>query len=317
MKILIKAAALVCAVAFSVVSFIMLDKKLLTEGETKETAVILELWHVDTFEGGTGSRAQFLTDAAAAFLKKTGVYVSVIKHTEESVQAAFDSGNLPDMISFGNGVKGIAERSKPLKTRINGTFFTAGEHGGNAYFYPWAYGRYVLFTRGEGGKTVATKGKNNLSLFALRLAGASADATLPPADAYAAFVSGEYSTLVGTQRDVYRLSRKGVEFSCEPFGDFTDTVQFLAVFSEGERGEAAQSFAEFLISGEIQSRLGKIGLFSPTGQTVNYGVPQMQMLSASPPSKVLNGFFTGDEFSTLAAHDGENDFFEKFREYLS
>ena len=91
------------------------------EDKIDEGAVstVLVMWHVDTFEGGTGSRQDFLMKSAVEFEKQNnGVLVSVIKHTEESVHENFSRGILPDMISFGVGVYDVVNYAKPLKTRI-------------------------------------------------------------------------------------------------------------------------------------------------------------------------------------------------------
>ena len=87
MKLFLRIAAFALLVVFAAFSPRVLDKKLLPEKEEKAKSTVLVMWHVDTFEGGTGSRQDFLMKTAVAFEKENGgVYVSVVKHSEESVK---------------------------------------------------------------------------------------------------------------------------------------------------------------------------------------------------------------------------------------
>lgn len=319
MKIFLRALSMLALAAFLAVTPLVLNKKFIAEKAPKERDVVLVLWHLDTFEGGTGSRQEFLMRTAVQFEKEHGgVYVSVIKHTEESLEAAFKEGNVPDLVSFGIGTEGVAERAKPLKTHKNNAFFASASSGGQTYFYPYAYGRYVLFTsaaaKAEG--TVVSCGKNNLPLFAARSAGLEYDEVKDTLSAYADFAAGKFANMLGTQRDIYRLRARGAEFTCSPLGDITDLVQYIAVTADDpNRAALAGEFAEYLLSDGVQGRLGEIGLFSPTGAAVDYGAAEMNALAAEPPSRVLSALI-GGERRELKAHDGQDDFFEKFENYL-
>ncbi|MBQ9482124.1 MAG: hypothetical protein IJU84_08175 [Clostridia bacterium] len=321
MKLFMKITALVLLVVFTAVSPLILDKKLSDTGaEEKQPSVVLTLWHADTFEGGTGSRQDFLMKTATAFEKQNeGVLVSVIKHSEESVRENFSSGVFPDMISFGIGINCVAEYAKPLKTHKNNAFFNSASSGGVQYFYPYAYGRYFIFgaKAKEGKKRGVSAGKNNLPLFAAKRGGFENFEIYEPLGCYTAFVSGKITEMLGTQRDVYRLIRRGVEFTAEPFGDFTDLVQYIAVTAKDDRRAAlSEKFAEFLLSEETQERLKEIGLFSPVGAAVDYGEEIVNSLSASAPSAVLSALLDGEKYSELKSGDGKDDIFEKFEKYL-
>ena len=75
-------------------------------GKSEEYKGIITLWHVDSFEGGIGSRKQFLLKTARTFEKQNkGVLIMVISHTPESVKESMDKGVYPDLISFGNGTE--------------------------------------------------------------------------------------------------------------------------------------------------------------------------------------------------------------------
>lgn len=317
MKIFIKILFLICLLSFAVSAPFILNGKLLVTEKPKTGTEVLELWHVDSFEGGTGSRKDFLLKSAAAFEKKNeGVLITVINHTPNSVEDNFSKGIFPDLISFGIGVNGVLEYAIPLKTRVDNVFFNSASIGGAVYFYPYAYGRYVLFNNGGNGDTVLSEGKNNLPKFAAMLAGQEYGEDFDTLEAYSLFAAGKYSRLIGTQRDIYRLCVRGKEFECEPLGNFTDMVQYIAVTSkDGGKAKSAEKFAEYLISDEVQLRLGEIGLFSPTGAAVEYGNEYMQKLS-SAPDKVFSALLDGQKYSEIKRNDGNKDFFEKFKNYI-
>jgi hypothetical protein len=186
-------------------------------------------------------------------------------------------------------------------------------------FYPYAYGLYVKITSGseKGRGVVVSKGKNNLALFSMRIGGAEGGDVFSPLDAYTRFVSGKYSVLYGTQRDVYRLTRRGVTFNVEPQLNFTDLVQYVAVTAKSsERIEIASRFSEFLVSDISQQRLCEIGLFSPTGYSVEYDIPAMNEMRRGEIESVLYGAIEDDIFQLLSQNDGKDDFFEKFNNYI-
>ena len=66
---------------------------------------VLNLWHVETFEGGCGSRANFLKKRAIEFESKNkGVLVSVQTYTPEQVVQKLNDGAKFDLISYSYGV---------------------------------------------------------------------------------------------------------------------------------------------------------------------------------------------------------------------
>ncbi len=317
MKVFAKWAVALLFAAFLAAAPFALEAAFLPKAYEAEAVGVLVVWHIDSFEGGKGSRRAFLEKTAASFeAAHEGLYVSIINHTNASAETSVQAGNVPDVISFGTGLSVAADIAKPLKTHKNGCFFNSGALGGTACFYPYAYGMYLKFTRsGEG--SVVSRGADNFSRFALLLAGVAADEELPPSEACARFASGKAGVLYGTQRDVYRLSGKNVEYSVEPLGTFTDLVQYVAATSLSDaRLAAAKEFCEYLISDEVQRRLAEIGLFSPTGAAVSYGVPEMDALKAKRPTECFSPFVDAAARLSLMQADGQEKFLEKFRDYL-
>ncbi len=102
---------------------------------------VLRVWHIDSFEGGTGSRAAFLRSAAREFEEESGMYVLITVHTAESAAHAAEKGMLPDVLSFGRYFDFAADSVKPLQ----GYDFCYSSQGGKTYAVPWCRGNYFLF----------------------------------------------------------------------------------------------------------------------------------------------------------------------------
>ena len=78
---------------------------------------ILELWHIDTFEGGKGSRKDFLLSSSLKFEKKNNIIISVISHSIESATLALQN-SCPDLISCGNGIDIVnLVKAVPIKSQ--------------------------------------------------------------------------------------------------------------------------------------------------------------------------------------------------------
>ena len=63
------------------------------------------MWHIEGFEGGVGSRCDWLGKRAREFEKRNkGVYLDVIKLTEAQLEDRLAQGQSFDLIGFGLGV---------------------------------------------------------------------------------------------------------------------------------------------------------------------------------------------------------------------
>jgi hypothetical protein len=69
--------------------------------------VVLSLWQVDNFEGGKGSRGQYLQNKANNFFDGQNIYVNVTNLSADAVRANLQQGSVPDMISYGAGIYGL------------------------------------------------------------------------------------------------------------------------------------------------------------------------------------------------------------------
>lgn len=235
----------------------------------KKSKIVLTIHHVETFEGGSRSRSQFLENEAMLFNKKyPHIFISVITLTPQQLFLNLADGNLPDIYSFGTGVgeyigghllsldwdKNIRDDKKSYCTL-----------GGKVLCYPYIQSGYFLITNEnllKNSKKIANfdeislnsrlqsviKGKNivnGLSVgmdytsptSAIRDLRASKDDCVvfhSPYKAYCNFVEGGSVSLLGTMRDVIRCKNRemnGKMSSCiyTPLGSFSDLVQYVGV----------------------------------------------------------------------------------------
>lgn len=220
---------------------------------------VIEVWNIDTFEGGKGSRTSFLSRAAAR-INEDGVYFYVLSYTAEGMEEAFSRGVFPDMISYGLGLDGIAERAIPLPYSEKG-----GEVGGKCLAVPWAAGKYFLFSADENtesGTIALSCGGNNLSVAAAAFHGTKGE-EMPSTEAYVSFLNGEYRFLLGTQRDVCRFLSRGVTVRSEVLTEYNDLFQYISVFS-AEKKDLCLKFVEELLSERTQKELSSIGMYPPS-----------------------------------------------------
>lgn len=228
----------------------------------------LELWNVDTFEGGTNSRTKFLENAAISFEKQNRKNYIIVRNVGvEQLENMLKEGVKPDLISFGIGV-GETIRSVCVSintnSKIKQNLLNCGVYKNNQLSIPWCYGGYVYCGNVTKENAIYGVGIGN---------------TIPPTisgnkivykdqyEAYKAFVNGKFDVLLGTQRDFVRLQNKlnlGVIENCnfEYVSNYSDLVQHIAICCGGENLQVAQNFVNYLLSNVVQKKIKNIGMFS-------------------------------------------------------
>ena len=265
---------------------------------------VVEMWNVESFEGGVGSRESWLINKAAKFeAANKGLFVHVTTLTVEQVETKLAEGQTFDMICFSRGVGALVkDQLTPYKGSVNAikdNFLISGQLEGSLYAVPIYSGAYCLFARTEqlpsdrllSDALTATftrkVGKNtvelqplvtgftpyNSPLSALALSGgkgkAKVDEAITQYQAYEKFVANQTAvTLLGTQRDMYRLSQRESNGKIDKLGFFpltgyTDLVQYVAISNAiGDKAAACEEFIEYLTGNEAQSTLVNLSLFS-------------------------------------------------------
>lgn len=217
-------------------------------GEAEQDKSMLTIWQIDSFEGGKGSRADFLQRIGNDFTKSTDCYVSVISLSANAVRLNLAEGRIPDIISYGAGVYG-------LESYIGD-------------YVSWCHGGYCFLTLDAASdfsdvnsqNTVINEGKENLSKAAALFCGLHEADFEKSAGAYVKLITGSYKYLLGTQRDIFRLKTRGLSFAVKPVTEFNDLYQNISVVTLSPRKSFARQYVETLLkrTGEVD----KIGMLS-------------------------------------------------------
>lgn len=235
----------VCAVAGGCVAAFVNS----ADGEEDDALQVLTLWQIDSFEGGRGSRAEYLRSLAQDFAKSANVYIEVTALSSDAARTNISAGVVPDIISYGAGFYGIES--------------LVSEGYGKA----WCRGAYCLialsgtdFSSVSTANTVINEGKDNLVSAAALFSGLQGANYAAPTSAYVSLISGEYDFLLGTQRDVIRLQTRGESFEVKPLPEFNDLYQYISVLTrDGEKAAVAEEYINYVLShGESLTRIGML-----------------------------------------------------------
>lgn len=232
----------------------------------KQYTGIIRVWHIDTFDGGKGSRAEFLRQRALEYEKKnSGQLILVTMHTVESATAAIKGGDAPDAISYGRGLEAAVSVVQPFSSLS----FKGAEVSGKVYGYPWCYGGYGVFSLKEQtgekqltGKTVVSTGG---AAAAAALSGYTADSldVKEPVAAYVDFLNGRYDFLIGSQRDICRFQTRNVCVFMTPLSEFSDLYQYISLTAIDEvKSAIAVKFIDYLLSQSAQVKVESISMLS-------------------------------------------------------
>ncbi len=270
----VKAAAYLALVFVLAFTPLVAAKKTRTDNDfplkPTEHERILTLWHVETFEGGVGSRGDFITGRAVEFGKK-GRHVLVKTHTIESAKESLKKGEKPDLVSFGIGADFVV----PMAKRV--TLTVAGEKVKSRAFV-WAQGGYFLFRKSGDETPIKTltisDGGKNLPLGAANLTGVKYEniETVKSTDAYLKLISGNTDAMLGTQRDIRRFTVKNFAYTATPLEKYNDLYQYVAITTDDEHKlPTAKAFAEYLLSEKTAKKISSL-----------YMIPRYFSLTDSP-----------------------------------
>lgn len=247
---------------------------------------VLTLWQIDSFEGGKGSRAKYLQDIADQYFEDAHLYVRVTALSADAARANLSDGNIPDMISYGAGFYGLESYLNDNCDCIN-----------------WCRGAYVLITLGgepdfssvTPQNTVINAGKDNLASACALFEGLNGADVAAPTSAYVSLIGGKYKYLLGTQRDIYRLTTRGESFSVKVITSFNDLYQNISILCGGEDYNYCRQFIFYLL--QTSEGVESLGLISD--KTNHTGA--MRQLQAATFEYTLNSFIGRDYYDKLTS----------------
>lgn len=226
----------------------------------------ITLWQIDCFEGGTGSRATWLKEQSYAFEKRhNGVYIAVETVSPERAEILLKTKK-PDIISFSSPIKigdtqQISLNEPFFRTDLQSVVFDDA--------VPWCFGAYFLF-EGEEEKSkdkIAYTEKNGY--YPLRVTeefdlNKQTQEFSKQYEAFNAYANKKISSLIGTQRDLYRLKNlKENRQGNISVASYSDLVQYFSVFKQNneKKTEMINKYISFILSADVQNNIGKLGLF--------------------------------------------------------
>ena len=117
--------------------------------------------------------------------------------------------------------------------------------------------------KGNGEKVIVSEGNYNSGAIALALSGLTFKSykLLNTVDAFNEFLISKDATLIGTMRDVVRLSNKNIECEIEVLGNFNDLYQYALITSKNSV-YYSRLFIDYLLSSKVQKTLTEISLLS-------------------------------------------------------
>lgn len=284
---------------------------------------ILELWNIDTFEGGSRSRTSFLERQALLFEKEyTGTFIMVYSMTKEQAILNLNNGQKPDLVSFGIGVGDkLIQSLIPLKSTyaVRDDLVKGGRLNDIQYALPYMMGGYVVINENnsqQSEKITESLGFggecDNSALLSLSINNISANNIFEKSldidsfTAYDKYLDKNFDCLLGTQRDVYRVQNRVDKGNMTPrnfsyLGGFTDLVQYIGVCSEDYvKQEISQKFVERLLTDEVQLALSDFGMFSTTNQKVYVsGEMATMQKTLQMPLRTLNVFASQTNINSI------------------
>lgn len=270
---------------------------------------VINLWQIDCFEGGTGSRANWLKNIVSAFEKRNnGVFVNVESISLETANNLINSEQKkPDIISFSTGLL-IDEN---MLMDLSGIKVSGYAEKVNNIAVPWCMGAYFMIgdinkeNWGTDGKIIKAK-KAEKTVYSVgvperngyvSLKGISLNCNNSFSDEKALFFgtsqeifeaynySKKVNRMIGTQRDFYRMasaqSKNNLRESQTLYLGYTDLVQYLAIFKceNSKKVTTMKQFISFMLEAEQQSKLDQIGMF-PVIKEANPNYEISYMVSA-------------------------------------
>ena len=137
----------------AVIVFVLPDlpQKPAAKAKTDGYAGMLELWNVESFEGGCGSRQAWLTGRAAKFENKNkGLYVHVTTLSPSQAKDKLQRGDKFDIVGFSTGVGAMFAEyltAVDMPASVPDNFRKSATFGNNTYAFPYLSGIYCLFAR--------------------------------------------------------------------------------------------------------------------------------------------------------------------------
>ncbi|MBO5954484.1 MAG: hypothetical protein J6Q13_00765 [Clostridia bacterium] len=259
---------LICAISFYVLCFGL--KKAtnyeILKGDNKQQT-IYTIWHIETFEGGGKARIDYLKTIARNMEKEDNQVLFMIKSVAPEKLTSELEVSLPDIISFGFGVgELVLPHLIPQENTFNvrDELILSGSFNRKLYAVPYMVSGYAWFFHtmqasefhvGTNNYTAPENIYNPLNF--------QPTETETQYEAYKDFVYNKKVNLLGTERDLFRISNLNsigrTNAMITPIDTYTDLIQYLGIINSNK---ITQKFLSLALSDSYQNTLVNYSLFS-------------------------------------------------------
>lgn len=285
-------------VGILIISLFPLSKKSLikTENSTEKLpySAIINVWQLDMVEAGKGSRKSFLEKVSKTFEKENGVLINVSVESKSSAEEKMANGVYPDVISYSFGLDLPLEKLVALDGKNS-----LGSFNDKNYALCWGYGGYVIICRKGNdfqGNLYVSQNEFTQPLISYYSSGFRFDnmKICAPVNAYSNFLQDSKGVLIGTQRDLFRLSKREVDVDVKLLSNFSDIVLFVSTIENNNgKSQKAKEFCKYL-SSLNQTELDSIGMLSFYDKGKNINLQELKVFENFYPKSCLP-IFTKDE----------------------
>lgn len=288
---------------------------------------ILEMWNIDTFEGGSKSRTLFLENRAIEFEKKqVGTFIMCTNMSLEQAVLNIQNGELPDLVSFGIGMgEKLIKNLVPLDSTygVRDDLISGGQCNKIQYAIPYVFGGYTLISDSDYQLARTQKIEKTLGvglndytnpLLALVMNNIEINSQFEQNEkmdsftSYDKYLDKKFDCLLGTQRDFYRVKNRIDKGNMQPknfyyFPKFTDLVQYVGICStDPVKQEISKKFIEHLLSPQSQQKISDINMFSVSQNSIYLGDEYADIeKTLSSPLKTLNVFLSQEKIREIKA----------------
>ncbi len=259
-----------CLLLFALLGFYVLvfaipkSKNLHIYNQKQVETKVYTIWHVETFESGSKKSVQYLKNIASNFENShKGILFAVneIKPDELSVRLEH---NKPDIISFGFGVgQEILPHLIELDVshKIRDEVIASAKFSNKIMCVPYYLSGYSSFT--HGGEITETICGENSYVSPTKFYNNITRSFKSQYEAYSHFVNNKKSCLIGTSKDLFRVSKLNdigrLNTLITPLEVKTDLIQYCGVLKSDK---ITIEFIKELINDKNQLKLVDLGLFS-------------------------------------------------------
>ncbi len=262
------------------------------EIETK----IYTVWHCETFEGGGKSRLTYLKNIAREIEKENAGVLIMIKTINPEVLESELINTTPDIISFGYGVGNtVLPKLSALEQTYNvrDELIVSSSFNSKIYALPYMVSGYAMITH-NAQSTNFHCGQNNY----INPSNIYNTLNLKPVEtesqyeAYKDFVYDKKVSLLGSGRDVYRVSNLNnigrTSAMILPIDSYTDLIQYLGLIKSDN---ITNKFLSLCLSDEHQNKLTEYSLFSSKYQKLYHTGLYCEMEDAIAKCSVPKVFY--------------------------